>query len=89
LLAEHYDHYHQLVNHILVIDTPEEHQLEWTAKRDNCSQSLVKKMMLAQASRQERLKIANTVLLNTGSLEELKNKITDLHQVFLKKIKNS
>lgn len=83
LLAEHFEQYQQLVNHVLVIDTSEQYQLEWTAKRDHCSQSLVKKMMLTQTSRPERSKIANTILLNTGNLDELKDKIKNLHQMFL------
>lgn len=87
LLSEHFEQYQQLVNHVLVIDTSEQYQLEWTAKRDHCSQSLVKKMMLAQATREERNKIADTLLLNTGNVDELKNKIIDLHHWFLDKSK--
>lgn len=85
LLAEHYEQYQHLVNHVLVVDTTQELQLKWAVKRDNCDESLVKKIMCVQTSRAARLKIADTVLHNEGTLEVLKKNIMDLHLVFLKK----
>lgn len=82
LLTEHYELYKNDFDHIIVIDTTEAHQLAWAAKRDHCSESLIKKVILTQASRDERLNIANTVLSNKSNFETLKNKVKDLHHMF-------
>lgn len=83
LLAEHFSLYKNDFDHVIVIDTTETHQLNWAAKRDHCSESLIKKIILTQATREERLSIANTVLSNKSNLETLKNKVKDLHHLFL------
>lgn len=83
LLAEQYSLYQDLIDHILVIDASQEQQLAWTVKRDNCSEALIQKMIASQASREQRAKIANTLLKNNQLITTLKNKVKSLHQAFL------
>ncbi|MBS0289183.1 MAG: dephospho-CoA kinase [Proteobacteria bacterium] len=83
LLAERIAKYKDFLDHILVVDAKEAQQIAWTAMRDNIEPELIKKMIHAQASREERLKIADTVIVNAGSLEELKKKVEEVHRKFL------
>lgn len=79
LLTEQYALYQKLIDYVVLIDASEEQQLAWVTKRDSCSNALIKKMIYSQATPQERLKIADTVLLNNSTLEELKKKVLNLH----------
>jgi dephospho-CoA kinase len=88
LLAEHYALYQPILDHIIVMDTSEALQLSRAVKRDVNDNYLVKKILLAQASREARLKIADTVLENNDSLATLTKNVADLDHYFLtKKIK--
>ena len=60
---------------ILVIDCYKSLQLERSTRRDKNSQELIQKIIDSQCTREERLSIANDVIANNGSLEELKHKI--------------
>lgn len=82
LLAEHYALYQSAFDHIIVVNTTEAHQLRWTTKRDHCDENLVKKIIQTQASSEERIKIADTVLSNKGNFEELENEVKNLHLLF-------
>jgi dephospho-CoA kinase len=85
LLTEQYPLYQSMIDHVLVIDTSQENQTAWTVKRDNSNADLVIKMIQSQVSREDRLKIADTVIPNDSNLATLENKIKNLHQVFLNK----
>lgn len=73
----------QLTQRVLVVDVPEELQLQRTVKRDNNSPDQVKAIMAAQASRQQRLDSADDVIVNDGSLEQLHQQVDTLHQKYL------
>ncbi|MBU3071017.1 dephospho-CoA kinase [Aestuariicella sp. G3-2] len=73
----------QLTQRVLVVDVPEELQLERTVNRDNNSPDQVKAIMAAQASRQQRLDSADDVIVNDGSLEQLHQQVDTLHQKYL------
>ncbi len=83
LLYETFSRYKALLGNVLVVDVTEEQQLVWASQRDNCDKSLIKKMMDSQATREQRLSIANTIVTNDTTLDALKNKIKDLHQIYL------
>ncbi|MGM0630576.1 MAG: dephospho-CoA kinase [Pseudomonadota bacterium] len=68
---------------VLVIDVPESLQLARTIQRDDSPKKEVEAIMKAQLSRDERLKKANDVLNNDGSLEQLKQQVLQLHQRYL------
>lgn len=73
----------QLTQRVLVIDVPEELQLQRTVSRDNNSPDQVKAIMAAQATRQQRLDNADDVIVNDGSLEDLHQQVDTLHQKYL------
>ena len=59
-------------NKILVVDVNPKIQVERIKKRDNIDKELIKKIILTQMSREERLKRGDIIIENNGSLEELK-----------------
>ena len=71
-----------LVDHIVVVDVPEEVQLERAMSRDQNSEQLVRKIMAAQLSRVDRLRQADSVIDNSGDLATLQMKIQELHDEF-------
>lgn len=71
-------------NRILVVDVPEDTQLQRTVIRDNNDPEQVRRIIASQASRAQRLRQADDILENTGSLEQLRTQVEDLHQRYLK-----
>jgi dephospho-CoA kinase len=67
----------------LVIDAPESLQIARTTVRDDTDEAGVKAIMKAQTQRETRLQKANDVLLNDASLEDLHQKIDQLHESYL------
>lgn len=56
---------------ILVVDVPAETQRARLIARDGIDAALAERMLAAQATREDRLAIADDVVANTGSLEDL------------------
>ncbi|MDR9468947.1 dephospho-CoA kinase [Marinospirillum sp.] len=81
LLESHQD---QLVDRVLVVDLPEELQVERTCQRDNNQRDLVEKIMNNQLSRKERLARADDVLDNSQGLNELKKQVNYWHEIYQK-----
>ncbi|GAB2189095.1 dephospho-CoA kinase [Sessilibacter sp. MAH1] len=75
---------HNIVDRVLVIDVPEEVQLERTQSRDNISLALARSILANQASRAQRLSIADDVIINDQGLDYLYHQVDDLHQRYLK-----
>ena len=69
-----------LLDHIAVVDCPEETQIKRVIERNKLTLKEVDKILKAQASRDERLSQANTILHNEGGLAELNPQIQHLHQ---------
>lgn len=72
-----------LTNRILVIDTPEDKQIERITKRDNASADAVKAIMRTQLARQVRLQKADDIIINTGDVSILNKYILHLHDIYL------
>jgi dephospho-CoA kinase len=72
-----------LINRILVVDTSEEMQINRVTKRDKTSREQVKAIMTTQASRGLRIKHANDIITNDGSLVMLEKQVEELHQKYL------
>lgn len=72
-----------LCHRVLVIDVSEDKQLQRTMARDNNSQQQVESMMKTQISRTDRLKIADDIIVNDGTFDELREKILTQHQKYL------
>ena len=67
----------------LLLDVPEELQISRTSKRDGVSEEQIKSIIAAQIDRDQRLEQADQIIINDGSLEELKKKILVLHTKYL------
>ena len=67
---------------ILVVDVPESVQLARLLQRDGIDEALARTMIAAQASRRERLAIADDVLVNDGSLEALSPQVEALDRLY-------
>jgi dephospho-CoA kinase len=72
------------VDRVLIVDVSEATQLQRTIRRDNSNEQQISAIMRAQASREQRLAVADDVVLNEGSPIELLEKVTELHQFYLK-----
>lgn len=72
-----------LVKKVIVVDVPEEAQLERTCSRDNNDAEQVKRIIAAQISREKRLAQANWVIDNSLPLETLDARVEALHQELL------
>ena len=70
-------------NRILVIDCDPKIQLERATLRDNNSNEQIQKIIDSQCSREERLSIANDVIPNNDSLENLKVRSFAMHKFYL------
>jgi dephospho-CoA kinase len=77
-------HQNLFCNRILVVDVPEDTQLQRTVIRDNNDPEQVRRIIASQASRAQRLQQADDILENNGSLEQLHTQVEDLHQRYLK-----
>lgn len=71
------------VDRVLVVDTDPETQLERLVKRDDVSKKQAKAALKAQVSRKERLAIADDVIENSGTPEQLQDKVEALHKRYL------
>ena len=72
-----------LIDHLVLVDCPEETQIKRVMQRSNLAQEEVERILGAQASREERLKHADVVIENQGSLEELEAEVQNLHHKIL------
>src|SRR5690606_6222827 len=70
------------LDRILVIDVPVEVQIERLLQRDGIDRALAERMVAAQASREERLAIADDVLPNTGGLSALPAQVAELDALY-------
>jgi dephospho-CoA kinase len=65
---------------VLVVDCPEEAQLQRLQARDGSSREQAEEILAAQVSREERLEVAHDVIENTGTLEDLQGFVQTLHR---------
>ncbi len=75
---------HQRAQRVLVVDCPEELQISRVMARSGLQRAEVESIMARQVSRAERLRHADDVLLNDGSIDQLKGPIEALHVNYLK-----
>ncbi len=73
----------QLTARTLLIDVPEEVQLQRASARDGNDAEQIRRIMAAQLSRQERRARADDVADNSGSLEQLYAQLQGLHERYL------
>tara|TARA_Y100000022_G_C13252041_1_gene377685 strand:+ start:349 stop:948 length:600 start_codon:yes stop_codon:yes gene_type:complete len=73
-------------NETLVIDVSEETQVLRTKTRDEVSEEQVRTIILSQINRSERLRLANHIIENEGSLDDLAKAVKELHQKLIAQI---
>lgn len=71
------------VDRILVVDCEEKTQMARLLSRDAESESQARRILAAQASRAERLAIADDVIANEGDLDNTREQVRRLHRRYL------
>lgn len=74
---------YRLTQRVLVVDAPEQLQVQRTMQRDHTSAEQVQAILKAQASREERLRHADDVLVNDRDLPWLQAEVERLHHFYL------
>ncbi|EEZ83332.1 dephospho-CoA kinase [Vibrio alginolyticus] len=72
-----------LCDRVLVVDVEPNTQISRTMKRDNVSEDQVRAILASQASREQRLALADDVVKNNPGDPDLLLQITDLHEKYL------
>ena len=78
---------HRTVQRVLVVDVPEAMQLQRVLRRDGASEEQARAIMQTQLSRTERLRHADDVISNDGTLQELELQVANLHQQYLQQLR--
>jgi dephospho-CoA kinase len=74
---------HELVERIVVVDVPEETQIDRTMVRDGNSREQVERILAAQMPRAARREKADAIIDNAQPLERVETSVHALHQRFL------
>jgi len=72
------------LDRILVVDVTSETQIKRLLKRDSINIELAHKMLSSQCTREQRLKIADDVINNEQTLDELKKQVGLLYSLYKK-----
>ena len=72
-----------LADRILVVDVDESSQIERTMTRDGLSKQQAQAIINSQATREQRLSIADDVIKNHTKNQQILYQITELHQKYL------
>jgi len=71
------------VNRVLVVDVEPETQIRRLMARDHCTRDQAEQALASQASRKQRLSIADDVLENSGSPRQALHEVAKLHKKYL------
>lgn len=71
------------IDRVLVVDVDEDTQLARVMERDGISRELARAILASQTGRQARLALADDVISNEGSIEQLPAQVRELHQQYL------
>ena len=75
--------FQRFVSRVLVVDCPAEVQISRLMRRDGLSEAEAADALSAQATREERLAIADDVIDNSGELGALDEQVQGLHATYL------
>lgn len=75
--------FQEMVDRVLVVDAPREQRICWVMERNGMTRSDVEQIMESQASSEERARVADDIIDNDGTLEELRRKVDRLHAEYL------
>ena len=68
---------------VLVVDVPVETQISRTIRRDGSPRETIEGILAAQIDREERLRLADDILDNSGETTALRSQVTALHEKYL------
>jgi dephospho-CoA kinase len=71
------------VNRILLVDCPTEIQIHRVMDRDNLTRKQVEAIMATQATRDERLRMADDIIENSDRIEALETQVQALHAKYM------
>lgn len=74
--------YEQL-DRVVIVDVDEPTQLQRTLLRDKTNEQQIRAIMSAQATRQQRLAVADDVIDNNSKADDLDKQVAQLHQQYL------
>lgn len=72
-----------LADRVLVVDVAPETQIARARKRDGRSEAEIRAILQAQATREQRLAVADDVVVNDGDIERLNDQVDRLHEIYL------
>ena len=77
------DRYLKIINRSLVIDSDTKLQIARASKRDGLLEADIQKIIDVQMPREKRNALADDIILNDGSIEELKEKVKQVHEKYI------
>ena len=83
LLVENIQHY-RWIDRLLLVDVPQSTQVSRLIARDGIDEALALRMLAQQATREQRLALADDVIENSGVELALDEVVAALHQRYLK-----
>ena len=72
-----------IMDRVLVVDAPEELQVERVSCRDKTNEDRTRSIIMAQISRPERLRAAHDIIVNDGNMSDLKIQVGILHNKYI------
>ena len=73
----------KFLDRILVVDCTIEEQILRVVERDRCKEEHVRKIIGTQIDRTSRLSLADDIIENSGSIPDVKDKISLLHKKYI------
>jgi len=75
--------YRERCDRVCVVDCPEALQIERVKARSGLAEAQIRAIMAAQASRAARLAVADDVVDNDGTLDQLRVQVERLHRRYI------
>jgi len=72
-----------MVDRVLLIDTDTDLQIQRLRRRDGLDDQTIAAVLRAQATREQRLAIADDVICNNASVEDFAHQLREIHQRYL------
>jgi dephospho-CoA kinase len=80
---------YQQVNKVVIVDVDEQTQLRRTLLRDKNNEQQIRAIMSAQATRAQRLAVADDIIDNNGKTDDLPKQVFQLHKKYLQLAKQA
>lgn len=76
----------ELCDRVIVVGLSPQKQIERVMLRDGSSEELAKKIISNQMSLEEKMDRADIVIMNEGTLEELRERVSEIYQSFKREV---